>query len=176
MLGIFADISPDLPIEGEERFEDGTLIKMLAGLRQIELGDVIQVNWMIEADGAEVPHLGNWIRGVVSSYEKFVVTPKGRSMARVLQGNLQFYPGWRLGRVTPEVSSTPNKSGLYTLGSRTTTQMGNVYWDWSLRTDDLPGWEAFLVGHDCSKHGAECTRPGYKAIFNEARVARRNSL
>lgn len=163
------DVDPDSRIEGEQYLSNGNLIRVHMSLKQVARGDIVQVDWMV--DETDAVSLGNWVRGGVIDSDYHESGVKGGQLTRALVGAIKLDRGWRFGTVVPEVSTTYNASGLYTVSQKSTFKCGAQPWTWELRTDDIPGWNIYLAGHNCALHAKnDCPREDYQSVFDAARA------
>lgn len=176
----FATKVEDDTLEGEERFEDGRLIKLAANATIITPGDLVHVEWGMQGATArefDLATVSNWVRGGLTSVRigsgdgkmpELGVTPPRMSRVGIWKINLA--AGWLMGTLEPVMESATGRSGTHAMALKSTVHRSSITWHWELRTDDIPGWQIFVVGHKCSLHeGRECGGTDRAQRFADAR-------
>lgn len=165
----FTTVKHDYRVPGEERFEDGKLIKLAANAKMVVPGDIIQIDW---AQGDRFGY-GNWVRGALlevdvdrdhygskNPLERFVATWKVR-----------LADGWLSGAYEPVAADEPNEDGTRQMLFRPKVVYCSIPWSWELRSDDIPAWFIYVVGHECRwHHGEACEGTDRRAMFDEVRA------
>lgn len=168
---MFADISRPLPMEGEELDGGGSPIKIMAGLRQIYAGDLLIIEWPV----GQSLGTGNWIKVGLQRLDLEELGGKDPGVNRVLRAELHVSPGWHTGAYRTELGD-PDEEGLRNLTLVPEVKLCNLPWMWELRTDDVPGWNAFVIGHNCKLHeeqwpASQCgIADKRKVLFNDIRA------
>lgn len=167
---MFADINRPLPMVGEEFFEDGSPIRFGVGLRQVFPGDLVVVEWPLNQSlGA-----GNWVKGLIAKIADRETTSKYGNARGVYEAQVHLAQGWHMGAFKPELGE-PDENGERQLTLVPEVKVSNLPWHWDLRTDDVPGWNIFLVGHNCEGHESrtDCMAAADRKVrFDDARKRR----
>ena len=151
---------------GEQTLDDGSPIKINTGLRQIGVGDLLLIEWPVNENFGT----GNWIKLGLTEIELEELGGKHPGVMRVLKATLHGEAGWHMGAYDAELGD-PGASGLHSMTLTPRVRVASIPWKWELRTDDVPGWHAFVIGHNCKLHeGRDCTVAARELVFSDIRA------